>query len=72
MGTQTNSDAVTVASGLSFSTCLALMFICLKLLGVIHWSWALVTLPLWGPVVLVLLGTLLAIGVMAIIAAVSK
>jgi hypothetical protein len=34
--------------GISFLSLLALLFIGLKLTGYINWSWWLVTLPLWG------------------------
>lgn len=33
--------------GMSFATVLALVFIVLKLCGVIHWSWIWVLSPLW-------------------------
>lgn len=45
--------------GVSFWGILAIVFITLKLLGVITWAWGWVLLPLWGPValaVVVLLG----------------
>lgn len=34
---------------------LGVVFVILKLLGFINWSWWLVTLPFWGGIVLVLL-----------------
>ena len=37
-----------------FMGALTLLFIALKLLGVIAWSWWWVTLPLWGGLVLIL------------------
>ena len=39
---------------IGFMGALALLFITLKLLGVIAWSWWLVTLPLWGGLALIL------------------
>ncbi len=33
---------------IGFLGVLSIVFIILKLCGVIHWSWWLVTLPLWG------------------------
>lgn len=46
---------VEVASqGIGFFGLLALLFIGLKLVGVIHWSWWWVTVPLWGGLALVL------------------
>ncbi len=42
-------------AGSSFFTLLGLLFIGLKLGGVIDWEWWLVLLPLWGPAALVVL-----------------
>jgi len=36
------------SGGIGFLSALGLLFIGLKLAGVIHWSWWYVTLPLWG------------------------
>lgn len=41
---------------------LGVAFVVLKLVGVINWSWWLVTLPFWGPVVFVLI-LLLVVGI---------
>ncbi len=49
--------------GLTFVGALALVFITLKLCGVIHWSWWWVLTPFWVPAVialLIVLGTLVA------------
>ena len=46
--------------GLSLTTILFLIFLVLKLCGVITWSWWWVTAPLWGGVALIL-GILLAV-----------
>ena len=40
--------------GLSFSSLLFIVFLVLKLTGVITWSWWWVTAPLWGGIALVL------------------
>jgi len=57
-----------VASELSFLQCLALLFIGLKLVGEITWSWWWVLLPLWGPLAAV--GALFAMaGVLYLLAA---
>lgn len=40
--------------GISFFTCLFLIFIVLKLIGVIDWSWWWVTLPLWWSIALMI------------------
>lgn len=42
-----------------FMPLLGLVFIALKLTGYIAWSWWLVTLPIYGPTVLVLLVALI-------------
>ncbi len=39
---------------ISFLSLLTVLFIGLKLGGVIHWSWWLVLLPLYGPLLLLL------------------
>ena len=36
----------------SFLSVLGLVFVTLKLMGYINWSWWLVTLPFYGPIVL--------------------
>lgn len=46
--------------GPGFLSLLGLVFITLKLVGVISWSWWLVLLPIWGPFALALV--LLIIG----------
>jgi hypothetical protein len=43
------------SSGIGLCTMLFLIFLILKLCGVITWSWWLVTSPLWGPVAILLL-----------------
>lgn len=40
---------------------LGIAFVVLKLLGVINWSWWLVTIPFWGPIAFVVI-LLLIIG----------
>jgi hypothetical protein len=47
------------SGGIGFFTALGLIFITLKLVGVINWSWWVVTLPLWGGLALILLIALL-------------
>lgn len=42
-------------NGPGFFTLLGVLFIGLKLAGIISWSWWLVLAPLWAPLVLVLL-----------------
>jgi len=47
-------------TGLGFGTLLFLVFLVLKLTGVIAWSWWWVTAPLWVPVLLVIVVGLIA------------
>ena len=49
-------------NGIGFTGVLAIVFITLKLLGVITWSWWWVLSPFWIPIVLVL-GILLVAGI---------
>lgn len=55
-----NETVVVKSSGISFGGALFLIFLTLKLIGVITWSWWWVTAPLWLPLVIIL--SLLAIG----------
>ena len=50
--------------GLGFCDVLCLVFIVLKLLGVISWSWVWVLCPIWIPTIFII--------IIAIIAAISK
>ena len=59
------------STGIGFTGALFLVFLVLKLTGVINWSWWAVTAPLWGSAALVVL-VLLAAGVVALIAAAFK
>lgn len=52
MSIETNSKAT---GGISLSTVLLIVFLILKLCDVIDWSWWWVTAPLWIPVGLVLI-----------------
>ncbi|MCA1806395.1 MAG: hypothetical protein LC687_00780 [Actinobacteria bacterium] len=47
------SGATRVAGGSSIETILLVVFIVLKLTGVIEWSWLWVLSPLWIPIALV-------------------
>jgi hypothetical protein len=48
------STTVQSSSGIGFFGLLAIVFITLKLCGVITWSWWWVLAPLWGPLLLLL------------------
>lgn len=52
---------------IGFSGLLTVAFIVLKLTGYIDWSWWWVTIPIWGPIVLVLAILLIALAAMGII-----
>ncbi|WP_235775245.1 MULTISPECIES: hypothetical protein [Paenibacillus] len=44
-----DNDNKGTSGGIGFFGLLAIVFITLKLTGVITWNWWLVLLPLWGP-----------------------
>lgn len=48
------SDSKNSSGGVGFFGLLGIVFIALKLMGYINWSWWLVTLPLWGGLALLL------------------
>ena len=45
--------------GIGLSGALLILFIALKLCGVIHWSWLWVLAPLWIPLAIVIIGVIL-------------
>ncbi len=47
--------------GIGFSSLLGILFIALKLCGVINWSWWWVLAPFWMPVALVIIIILVAV-----------
>ena len=51
-----NEKAVTVFGGIGFLDALTLLFVALKLLKVIDWSWWWVLAPLWGQFALAIVG----------------
>lgn len=56
------------SGGVSLSTVLFLIFLILKLIGTIDWSWWWVTAPLWGPFALLIAGLVVYITIAVIIA----
>lgn len=54
MANNNNSNKTTVNSGIGFTGLLTIVFIVLKLIGVISWSWVWVLAPLWIPLALVI------------------
>jgi len=53
---------------MGFGGVLFLIFLVLKLVGVIHWSWWWITVPLWGPLVL----TLVIFGFLVLLSAIAE
>lgn len=47
-----NSNTTTVSGGIGFSGLLTIVFIVLKLCGVIDWSWIWVLAPMWVSIAL--------------------
>lgn len=66
------ADAKATASsgGIGFLGLLGVLFIALKLTGVINWSWVWVLAPLWGIPVLIVVG--IAIFALIVVAASGK
>jgi len=62
-----NKTTNNYGGGVSFCSLLAILFIALKLLGKIDWSWLWILAPLWIPLAIVL-GVLVFIGIGALIA----
>ena len=56
-----NNDSNRTGGGISFTGLLTIVFIVLKLLGVITWSWVWVLSPIWITLVLVLIAVFIAI-----------
>ncbi len=54
-----NSNSVQSSGGIGILGLLGVLFVGLKLAGIITWSWWYVTLPFWGGIALVL--TILAV-----------
>ena len=63
----TNDVKTSASGGIGFGGLLTIVFIVLKLIGVISWSWVWVLAPLWIPVAIVIL-ILLFLLIMAIVA----
>ena len=58
-----SSSSSSSSGGIGFFGALGLLFIALKLLGFIDWSWWLVLLPLYGGVLAVILIMVGAVGI---------
>ncbi|OZE77183.1 hypothetical protein CH305_18270 [Rhodococcus sp. 15-649-2-2] len=67
----TTSQSTSRSTGIGFTGALFLVFLVLKLTGVITWSWWAVTAPLWGAFAL-FLAVIMFIAVVAFVTAVVK
>ena len=56
-------DRKTVDIRVNFLECLALLFIALRLTGVIAWSWLWVLAPLWLPLTILIIAAIIAVAV---------
>ena len=56
-----NSNNNTATGGIGFCGLLAIVFIALKLIGKIDWSWWWVLAPLWAPTAIIISGCVLFI-----------
>ena len=56
-----NNSNNRTGGGISFTGLLTIVFIVLKLLGVITWSWVWVLSPIWITLVLVLIAVFIAV-----------
>ena len=63
-----NRKTGAAGSGISLSGLTFIVFLVLKLCGVIDWSWWWVTAPLWGPFALLIIGLFIYIMIAVIIA----
>ena len=61
------SDESVSSGGIGVTGLLGVVFVTLKLCGVIDWPWWLVTLPFWGGLALVA-GVLIVLGIVATVA----
>lgn len=62
-----NNNSTHVSGGIGFAGALTILFIALKLIGIIEWSWVWVLAPIWisWAIVLVLLVILAVVKVLA-------
>jgi hypothetical protein len=61
-----------VTSGCSLTTVLGVVFLVLKLVGVIDWAWVWVLAPFWIPIALVIVIAIIWLLVVGIVAIVSR
>lgn len=58
--------------GIGFATLLGLLFIGLKLSGIITWSWWWVLAPFWGPALIMLVIAAVLLGVVMVLELIDK
>lgn len=58
-----NTERQTTSGGIGFFGVLGIVFIILKLCGVIDWAWWIVLSPIWGSIALSLLIFIIILGV---------
>ncbi len=56
-----NNDSKSKSDGIGFFGALTLIFIILKLCGIINWSWIWVLAPSWIPIILVIVIIIIAL-----------
>ena len=56
-----NNNNTTSSSGIGFTGLLTILFIALKLLGIIEWSWVWVLSPIWITALLIVLCVIVTI-----------
>lgn len=61
-----NSSTKAAGGSIGFSGLLGLLFIALKLCGVIDWSWWWVLAPFWIPVALVVVIIIIVVGIVLV------
>lgn len=68
---KSSEKIVVTSSGMSLSSLLFVLFLALKLTGVIAWSWWWVFAPLWAPLAICLAVLTVVLVIMGVIALVS-
>ena len=61
------SENVQISGGCGLSSMLFIVFLILKLVGTIDWSWWWVTAPLWIPIVIVIIIVIIVLIIMLIV-----
>lgn len=61
------NNNVNVSGGISLTGAVFIVFLVLKLIGTIDWSWWWVTAPLWGPIALCLAIAIIAFAILILL-----